>query len=72
MTYFALPPRAAATPCLALVTLVPALALMTTAQMRRLAASELRHVFQDDASDDASRLHSPDHALCAEPPAGFE
>ncbi|EGD11577.1 hypothetical protein XVE_0085 [Xanthomonas vesicatoria ATCC 35937] len=54
------------------MTLVPALALMTTAQMRRLAASELRHVFQDDASDDASRLHSPDHALCAEPPAGFE
>ncbi|MEA9861270.1 hypothetical protein ABFU27_17385 [Xanthomonas campestris pv. raphani] len=36
MTYFVLPPHAAATPCLALVKLLPTLALITPVQMRRL------------------------------------
>lgn len=40
MTYFVLPPHAAATPCLALVTLLPTLALFTPVQMHRLTADE--------------------------------
>lgn len=63
MTYLALPPRAAATPCLALVTLVPTLALMTPAQMRRLAAGEPQYRCRAVSGDDASNLDSCDQAV---------
>ncbi|UXA47462.1 hypothetical protein M0D46_10965 [Xanthomonas prunicola] len=63
MTYFALPPRAAAMPCLALVTLVPTLALMTPAQMRWLAAGEPQHRCRSVSSNDASNLDSCDQAV---------
>ncbi|WP_046963811.1 hypothetical protein [Xanthomonas pisi] len=63
MTYFALPPRAVATPCLALVTLVPTLALMTPTQMRGLAADEPQHRCRAAASDAASNLDSCDQAV---------
>ncbi|WP_349656122.1 hypothetical protein [Xanthomonas sp. 10-10] len=60
MTYLALPPRAAAMPCLALVTLVPTLALMTPAQMHRLAAGEPQYRCRAVSSDDASNRDSCD------------
>ena len=62
MTYFALPPYAAVTPCLALLTLVPTLALMTPTQMRTLAAGEPQYRCRAALSD-ASHLNSCDQAV---------
>ncbi|MCC4635850.1 hypothetical protein ACFFJ4_22460 [Xanthomonas dyei] len=67
MTYFALPPRAAATPCLALVTLLPTLALIVPAQMRLLAAGEPQYPSLDDSSDSASNPQHRDLAVGVQP-----
>lgn len=63
MTYFVLPPHAAATPCLALVTLLPTLALITPAQMRRLTADEPQLPPRTAPTDAASHPQRCDRAV---------
>ncbi|MEA9577906.1 MULTISPECIES: hypothetical protein [Xanthomonas] len=67
MTYFALPPRAAATPCLALLTLVPTLALITPAQLRRLTAGEPQQPSRTASSDGVPNAEHCDQAVGVQP-----
>lgn len=67
MTHFSLPPRAAGTPCLALLTLLPTLALIPPVQMCRMTTGKPQQPSRTAPTDAASNPQRRDWALGEQP-----